>query len=129
MEVESVISSVDVPLYSKVNIFNWDKNFGEIYVIGKDYLDNGKYNLKLGTETDFIDDSGDDLEAVREEISLAISEIPPVVLPEYIKETYIDSTEIRSPIIKGNTGYIFDTLKVGPSGIIIDGQNKLIKSS
>lgn len=47
VDVTEIITDIDVPLYSKVNIYNWDKNFGDIYVVGKNYLSNGKINLKL----------------------------------------------------------------------------------
>lgn len=50
-------------------------------------------------------------------------------LPSYIKETYIDSTEIRSPVIAGNNGYFTQTFRVGSNGIIIDGANQIIKSA
>jgi hypothetical protein len=55
------------------------------------------------------------------------SSIP--TLPNYIKETYIDSTEIRSPNISWNTGYFSWLVKVWSSGIDIDWVNKIIKSN
>jgi len=49
--------------------------------------------------------------------------------PDYIHSTYISATEIQSPAISGNTGYFSLAFKVGIDGVVIDGVNKLIKSS
>jgi hypothetical protein len=40
--------------------------------------------------------------------------------PDYIQATYINSTEIRSPFIAWNNGYIGWTLRVWATWIFID---------
>jgi hypothetical protein len=52
-----------------------------------------------------------------------------ILNPSYITSTKITSTTIESPIIAANNGYISGILKVGNSGIVIDGANKYIYSS
>lgn len=47
----------------------------------------------------------------------------------YIRETYIDKTEIRSPTISGNEWYFRNLFEVWLEGIVIDWENKLIKSA
>ena len=57
-----------------------------------------------------------------------MSNNPAIKNPDYIKETFIDSTTIQSPIIAGNSGYFSDIVKVGVDGIVINGTEKSIRS-
>lgn len=128
IEVNEIISKVDVPLYTKVNIYNWDKNFSDIYVVWKEYLPDNTYNLKLGTDSEFKVLGTDEIASVQEEIQIAVSEIDLPQVPEYIKETFIDSVEIKSPTISGNDGNFSGVVKVWVNGIILDGIQKEIRS-
>jgi hypothetical protein len=102
----------DIKLFDRINISNWEKSFEDnLFVVGITYIQGGIYELRVGTEVKREEyDSSDIITSLEEQISSTQEAIP--TIPEYIKETYIDSTEIRSPILKGNAGYINDILKV-----------------
>lgn len=60
-----------------------------------------------------------------------IASIPRYTPPSYIKETFIDSVEVKAPVLSWNQGKISWNLIVGDTngGIVIDGVNKRIHSS
>lgn len=129
---------LSVKMFDTISISNWEKTFeDELYVVWMTYYKDGIIDLKIWTtlkRNDYtppesIDVSWDILNQANQYTDTQVAWIPVYTPPVYIKETYIDSTEIRSPIIAGNTGYIYDKLLVGPNGIIIDGTNELIRST
>lgn len=128
VEVNNIISKVDVPLYSKVNIFNWEKNFWEIYVVEKQFLSDWNYNLKVWNNLSFnVDkDSIASLENSVDETNNAIKNLD--LVPEYIKETYIDSVEIKSPTISWNDWYFANIVKIWANWMIIDWVDESIRS-
>lgn len=86
--------------------------------------------LKVGTvpTRSILSVDEGDAESIYQELRNEMSNID-INLPEYIKETHIESTEIRSPVIGGNQGYFAQKVRVGREGIIIDGEKKQINSS
>ncbi|RKW24048.1 hypothetical protein D8B46_02175 [Candidatus Gracilibacteria bacterium] len=129
IEIEEIKTDrLDIDIYDKINISNWDKNFDNVFVIGVSYLKGGMKLLKVGSElTRQILSLEDDFDSISESLEEIAGSLP--TLPDYIKETYIDSTEIRSPNIAGNNGYFSNYFKVGPEGIVINGKEKKIYSS
>jgi hypothetical protein len=100
IEVEDITTTnLDVQLYDKITINNWEKDFDDdLFVVGLTYLKGGKKQLRIGTQlTRSILNQQGDIESVSESVN-ALAESTPT-LPAYIKETYIDSTEVRSPVI------------------------------
>lgn len=100
IEVEDITTTnLDVQLYDKITINNWEKDFeDDLFVVGLTYLKGGKKQLRIGTQlTRSILNQQGDVESVSESVN-ALAESTPT-LPAYIKETYIDSTEVRSPVI------------------------------
>lgn len=130
IEIEDIkTTNLNIWIYDKITINNWDKTFDDnIFVVWVSYIKWGLKNLKLWTKlTRSVLSREDDADSVSEALDYITQSIP--TLPDYIQETYIDSTEIRSPNIAGNAGYFSNQMRVWPSGIIIDGINKLIKSN
>lgn len=130
IEVKNIISETDVPLYSQVNIYNWEKNFGNIYVIEKEFLSDGRYNLKLWSNIKFRSAERDDIASLNnsiEETQETVNNLD--LVPDYIQETYIDSVEVRSPTLSGNNGLFSWIVKVWTNGITIDGANRKIFSN
>lgn len=128
VEVKNIISEVDVPLYSKVNLYNWEKNFWEIYVVEKEYLSDGTYNLKLWNKIKFDSSSMQDQLASMDSSITNLYESLWDAIPWYIQETYIDSVQIRSPLIAWNDWLFSWLMKVWVDWIVIDGPNKKIFS-
>lgn len=130
IEIEDIkTTNLNIWIYNKITINNWDKTFDDnIFVVWVSYIKWGLKNLKLWTKlTRSVLSREDDADSVSEALDYITQSIP--TLPDYIQETYIDSTEIRSPNIAGNAGYFSNQMRVWPSGIVIDGINKLIKSN
>lgn len=132
IEVKDITTTnLDVDIYDKVTINNWEKDFDDdLYVIGVTYIRWWKKQIRVWTKlTRSVlarQDENDSISAALE-ASIAWLDIP--TLPSYIKSTYIDSTEVRSPVIAGNAWYFSQLFKVGASGIVIDGVNAVIRSS
>lgn len=130
IEVEDITTTnTAVQIYDKITINNWEKDFDDdLFVVGISTLKGGKRQLRIGTQlTRSVLNQQGDIESVNESVEALAGAMPS--LPSYIKETYIDSTEIRSPVIAGNNGYFTQTFRVGSNGIVIDGANQIIKSA
>ncbi len=128
IEVNNIISEVDVPLYSQVNIYNWEKNFWAIYVIEKQYLSDWTYNLKVWSNPTFQTIWSDDVASLENSVDEFNEELTWLV-PDYIQETYIDSVEVRSPTISWNSWLFSWVVKVWASWITIDWSEKSIFSN
>lgn len=131
IEVESITTPKEIWIYDKITISNWEKGFDDqLYVTGIIHKKGEKKELKVWTSPTrsilAIDEW--DSESIYKELRNEMANIN-VHLPEYIKETHIESTEIRSPVIAGNQWYFAQKVRVGQNGIIIDGEKKQINSS
>lgn len=129
IEIEEIKTDrLDIDIYDKINISNWDKNFDNVFVIGVSYLKGWMKLLKVWSElTRQILSLEDDFDSISESLEEIAWSLP--TLPDYIKETYIDSTEIRSPNIAWNNWYFSNYFKVWPEGIVINWKEKKIYSS
>jgi len=129
IEIENIITNnQEVWLYNKLTINNWDKTFDDnIFVVWISFLKNWYKKIIVWTKlTRSTLSREDDMDSISESLDY-IATMPD--LPDYIKETYIDSTEIRSPNIAWNNGYFSSLMKVWSSWIEIDWVNKTISSS
>lgn len=127
---------LSINLYDKIIINNWEKTFDGLQVVKKIYHNGGVLEIKVGTDfwrteyepADEFDVSSETLITANAYTDNAVANVD-VTLPSYIKETYIDSTEVRSPILMGNLGYISDILKIGQNGLVLNGVEKSIRSA
>ena len=130
IEVQDITTTnLDVDIYDRITISNWEKDFSDqLFVTAVNYIKGWKKQIKVWTKlTRSILSRQEDSDSISAALEANIAWIPD--LPAYIKETYIDSTEVRSPVIAGNSGYIANILKIWASGIVIDGVNAVIKTS
>ena len=114
--INNIITTKDIPLFSKIRIDNWNKKINELYINDKVYNKDWTINLVIGK----LDTSREEIWTIQDKIDVLEDKKD---IPNYITQTKITSTEIESPRIIGNDWYFTETFKVGQDWIEINAVN------